>query len=230
MDNETDNFDGNTKHEVPLLFNLEQKWIARAVPHLPSYLNGYSLTWFNLPWAGLIILFGWLARSNIHWLWAMTAVLILHYLTDSLDGAVGRYRNSGFVRWGYYMDHLLDYLFVTAVIICYALVLPENLLYFLAIMSLLGTFYVNTYLAHTVTHRFKMSYSRIGPTEERIFVIILNTLMIFIGIKFMSVVIPALCLVLFIVLCITIYKQQDELIKKDRERKNNPLPPVDQHT
>ena len=35
--------------------------------------------------------------------------------TDSFDGALGRRRDTGIPKWGYYMDHLLDFVFMWCV-------------------------------------------------------------------------------------------------------------------
>jgi hypothetical protein len=50
----------------------------------------------------------------------------MQYVTDHYDGKIGKYRNTGLVRWGYYMDHLLDYVFLCSIIIGYAFILPEK--------------------------------------------------------------------------------------------------------
>jgi hypothetical protein len=34
------------------------------------------------------------------------------WFTDCLDGALGRYRDTGIPKWGYYMDHFLDFVFM----------------------------------------------------------------------------------------------------------------------
>ena len=58
-------------------------------------------------------------------------MITLQWLTDSLDGAIGRYRNVGLIRWGYYMDHFLDYIFLCSILIGYSLILPDNFKYLL---------------------------------------------------------------------------------------------------
>jgi phosphatidylglycerophosphate synthase len=40
--------------------------------------------------------------------------MLCHYVTDALDGAVGRFNEEGYVLWGYYVDHALDTLYECA--------------------------------------------------------------------------------------------------------------------
>jgi len=205
----------NKKHIVPILWPLEQKWIRKVTPKLPSFLNGYNLTWLNIPWIVLILFFGWLAKNNISWLWASTAVIVLQYITDCLDGAVGRYRKSGLNKWGYYMDHLLDYLFVGAIIIGYSFIVPDSYFLLLAITALLGGFHINTHLITNLSNQFQMGYAKIGPTELRVFIITLNVLAIFFGSKIIATVLPYFTILLLVVLSFSIYKRQKEIIKMD---------------
>lgn len=39
---------------------------------------------------------------------------LAHYVTDALDGAVGRFNEEGYVLWGYYVDHVFDTLYECA--------------------------------------------------------------------------------------------------------------------
>jgi hypothetical protein len=59
----------------------------------------------------LILLFSYWAARDLRWLWGVSAMIFMQYATDHYDGKLGKYRGTGLVRWGYYMDHLLDYFF-----------------------------------------------------------------------------------------------------------------------
>ncbi len=212
-----DQFSGKKEKWFPFFWDWEQRWISKAVPRLPHYLNGTNLTWFTIPICLLVILFYWLATYNIQWLWAVSVVIILQYITDSLDGAVGRFRHSGLEKWGYYMDHLVDYLFLCSIIIGFAILLPEHTLLLMLFLALLGGFYVSSYLAANVTTEFRMSYFKIGPTEERIFVIILNIIIIFFGSLFISYLLPILIIILFILLSSVIYITQKSISNSNNQ-------------
>src|SRR5688572_16316355 len=89
-------------------FARPERWfVARFVGRIPRWLETYHLTMLTLVWSILIPLFGALARTNIHWLWMVSVMIVLQYITDLFDGAVGRLRGTGLVRWGFFMDHFL---------------------------------------------------------------------------------------------------------------------------
>ena len=47
-------------------------------------------------------------RPRPGWLWAAAALLVVHWLGDSLDGTLARVRRAERPRYGYYLDHLAD--------------------------------------------------------------------------------------------------------------------------
>ena len=208
-----------TKVKTPLLWPLEQKWIAKVVPRLPKFLNGVSLTLFNIVWSVLVIIAGWLAISNINWLWGISVIILLHYLCDALDGAVGRYRKSGLVNWGHLMDHFLDFIFLCAIIVAYALILPNSNIILLIILATFGGLMVITYIMSGITKQFRMSYFRIGATEVMIGIIILNALTIFIGAQLLYRVFIALDIILFTTLIYATYKAQRQAWRIDQDNK-----------
>ncbi|MFA6098580.1 MAG: CDP-alcohol phosphatidyltransferase family protein [Patescibacteria group bacterium] len=218
---EPDNLlNGKKEKWFPLFWDWEQRWIAAVVPKLPSYLNGYSLTLMSIPEIFLILLFSWLAQNSLFWLIGVSLVILFQYLTDSLDGAVGRYRKSGLEKWGYYMDHLLDFLFMSSIIIGYAFFMPENLLSLISLLAIVGSFYVSSFLASNVTRKFRMSYYKIGPTEMRFFIIGLNILMIIFKPTFMTTLLPILTAVFLAILVFTIYSTQKQIIDIDKDKIN----------
>jgi len=45
---------------------------------------------------------------------ALAGLMTSHYITDALDGAIGRYRGEGYKLWGYYADHAFDAIYELA--------------------------------------------------------------------------------------------------------------------
>jgi phosphatidylglycerophosphate synthase len=149
-------------------------------------------------------------------------MIFFQYITDLFDGAVGRYRNTGLVRWGYYMDHLLDYLFLCSVLIGYSFILPDRFKYLLFfILAIFGAFMVNSYLAFAVTNKFKIAYLKIGPTEIRILFIVINTLLIIFGKTYMGEVLPFILFLSLAGLCFVVYKTQKYIWKLDMANKKS---------
>src|SRR3989338_1548416 len=102
--------------------DAENKFRNKIVPHIPRFIETYHLTCLTFLWSGLIVLFGWLARNDINWLWFISLMIIFQYITDLFDGALGRYRDTGLIKWGYYMDHFLDYVFLCSILIAYSFI------------------------------------------------------------------------------------------------------------
>lgn len=176
---ETQQFAGASKSNTSFLTPFERRLAVRVLPRIPSWLETYHLTMLTLVWSGLILFFSYLARNDLRWLWGVSAMVALQYVTDHYDGKIGKYRGTGLVRWGYYMDHLLDYLFLCSVIIGYAFILPEKSRYQILIMlAIFAGYEVSTFLAFAATDRLKISYLKFGPTEFRLALIVINALLV----------------------------------------------------
>ena len=102
---------------------------------------------------------------------------MLHWLGDSLDGTLARVRKSERPRYGYYLDHLVD-AFATAAIGIGLGLSPHMLLAVgLAIVVVYLILSINTYLETHAFGVFTLGYGRFGPTEARLVLIGVNTLL-----------------------------------------------------
>src|SRR6266705_6255365 len=116
-----------------------------------------------------------LTTYNPAWLWVASAMLVLNWLGDSLDGTLARVRGTQRPKYGYYLDHVVD-AFSTAVIGLGIGLSPYVYLGLaLGIVVVYLAMSINVYLESTVFGVFKISYGRIGPTEVRLLLILLNT-------------------------------------------------------
>jgi archaetidylinositol phosphate synthase len=183
---ETQQFPGANKSNTSFLTPFERRLAVRVLPRIPSWLETYHLTMLTLVWSGFILVFSYLAARDLRWLWGVSVMIALQYVTDHYDGKIGKYRGTGLVRWGYYMDHLLDYLFLCSVIIGYAFILPERSRYQILIMlAIFAGYEVSTFLAFAATERLKISYLKLGPTEFRLALIVINALLVQYGTRTM---------------------------------------------
>lgn len=77
------------------------------------------------------------------------------------------------------MDHLLDYVFLCSIIIGYAFILPEKSRYQILIMlAIFAGYEVSAFLCFAATDRLKISFLKLGPTEFRLALIIINALLV----------------------------------------------------
>jgi phosphatidylglycerophosphate synthase len=179
---ETQQFAGATKTNTSFLTPLERRLAVRVLPRIPSWLETYHLTMLTLVWSGLILLFSYLAKNDLRWLWGVSAMIAMQWVTDHYDGKIGKYRGTGLVRWGYYMDHLLDYFFLCSIIIGYSFILPERSRFQILIMlAIFAAYEFSTFLAFAATDKLKISYLKFGPTEFRLALIVINGLLVQLG-------------------------------------------------
>ena len=203
-------FHGDKKLPMKTLFSdVEKRFITRLTPKFPRWIEGYHLTLMTILWSLGLIGFGYLARGSRHWLWLSSLMLALQWFTDSFDGSLGRYRDTGIPKWGFYMDHLLDYFFLCAVFIGYSfLVRTEHVLSIYVLVLIFTGFMVSSFLSFAATNEFKITYLGCGPTEMRLIFVILNIAIIVFGIDFFDASIPYLIPISLVVMVIVFFRTQ----------------------
>jgi phosphatidylglycerophosphate synthase len=150
------------------------EWIAKR---LPARLKPDHLTALGVLAALGIAAAYVLSNENVAWLWAASGLLVVHWLGDSLDGTLARVRKAERPRYGYYLDHLAD-AFATAAIGIGLGLSPHMLLAVgLAIVVAYLILSINTYLETHAFGVFTLGYGRLGPTEARLLLIGVNTLL-----------------------------------------------------
>jgi archaetidylinositol phosphate synthase len=213
-------FAGGSKVNNSFLTPLERRLAVRVLPRIPSWLETYHLTMLTVVWSSLILLFSYWAARDLRWLWGVSAMIFLQYVTDHYDGKVGKYRGTGLVRWGYYMDHLLDYYFLCSILIGYAFILPDRSRYqILVMLALFSGYEVSTFLAFAATDRFKISYLKFGPTEFRLAIIVINALLVQYGTKHMAGALKYVNIGAAIGLVLVIYRAHKAIWELDMKEK-----------
>ena len=222
---ETQQFPGATKTNTSFLTPLERRLAIRVLPRIPSWLQTYHLTMMTLLWSALILLFSYMAARDLRWLWMVSLMVFLQYVTDHYDGKLGKYRNTGLVRWGYYMDHLLDYLFLSSIIIGYSFLLPDKSRYQILIMlAIFAGYQINTFLSFAATERLHISFLKLGPTEFRLAVIIINALLVEFGTRKMVNGLKYVNIGAAVVLAIIVYRSHKQIWELDMKEKWPRLP------
>lgn len=227
---DTQEFAGARKSNTSFLTPFERRLAPRVLPRIPSWLETYHLTMLTLVWSSLILLFSYWAARDLRWLWGVSAMIAMQYVTDHYDGKVGKYRGTGLVRWGYYMDHLLDYFFLCSVIIGYAFILPErSRLQVLILLAICSGYEVSTFLAFSTTERFKISYLKFGPTEFRLALMIINALLVKYGTRQMINGLKYVNIGGAIGLVLMVYQAHKKIWALDMEQKNAQLVSKPEH-
>ena len=164
-----------TREKTFLLARPEARALEFVARRLPARVKPDHLTAL-----GVLAAFGiagayLLSNQDPAWLWAASALLVLHWLGDSLDGTLARVRKAERPTYGYYLDHLVDA--VATAVIGLGLGLSPYLLLAtgLAIVIAYLVLSINTYLETHAFGVFSLGYGRLGPTEARLGLIALNT-------------------------------------------------------
>lgn len=164
-----------------LLGPLERPALAWLAAHMPAWVVPDVLTAIGCLAAVVVAAGYWLSNFHPAFLWLASFGFLLNWFGDSLDGTLARYRKIERPRYGFFIDHTVDALNTTLIIL--GMGLSPYLKFELASMALIGYLllsilvYINTY----VNGVFKITFSRLGPTEARAIAILVNTLVFFFG-------------------------------------------------
>jgi archaetidylinositol phosphate synthase len=164
-----------TREASFLLAEPEKKllrWIASRLPRriLPDDLTALGV----LAAIGVMVAYQ-LANDSLAWLWVASALLVVQWFGDSLDGTLARVRKIERPTYGYYLDHLVDAIATAAI----GIGLGLSPLMLLSIGTLIVVAYlilsINVYLESFAFNRFSIGYGYVGPTEIRLILIALNS-------------------------------------------------------
>jgi archaetidylinositol phosphate synthase len=172
-----DGISGSFRAKTTLLRPVGEYIRLALVPRVPAAVQPWQLTVLTLPLIGIVVLCGWRAGSDPRWLWAVSVLVAVQYVADVLDGELGRVREAGLVRWGFYMDHLADALFISAVIGVYVPVYPDSSLVLIGVIAIANGLFLHEALACVCTGSYN-SYGHhgMGLEEGRALVVIVNSI------------------------------------------------------
>ena len=154
------------------------RWLAA---HAPAWLTPNICTGIGVL-GGVIIFLGYIL-SNIHpgFFWLASLGFLVNWYGDSLDGTLARYRKIERPAFGFFIDHTTDA--ATQVLIFIGLGLSPYISFNMACLALVGYLLLSVlaYIRTYVSNEFKISYSKLGPTEIRVLAVLLNAIMFFFG-------------------------------------------------
>ena len=160
-----------------LLAGVERRVLRLLAERVPRMLRSNHLTVLGtLGAVGAGTAYA-LTTYDPAWLWVASLMLGVNWVGDSLDGTLARVRGTQRPKYGYYVDHVVD-AFSTAVIgLGIGLSPYVDLGLALGLVVVYLALSINVYLESTVFGVFKISYGRIGPTEVRLLLVLLNTML-----------------------------------------------------
>ena len=208
------------KKKYYLMRKLELKMIDGLILLIPPFVETYHLTLITIPLSALMILFSFLARKNLNWLWGNSLIIIIQYIADALDGEIGRRRKTGLIKWGFYADHFLDFVFAASVVGGYLIIFPQDFpILFLSLFSIAG-FFVHELLVAVGKGTYNVAgYYGLGAPQVWMMLIALNIFIVAFNPSSITTIFIIIFLVFFTTLTIESYKTQKQLWRLDMGNK-----------
>jgi len=165
--------------QTSILNAAEKKLLVRIAAHLPSWVTSDLMTFTGFLGA-IIIATGYvLSNININFLWLSSFGFLVNWFGDSLDGTIARVRNQQRPRYGFFLDHNIDCINEAIMFTGAGLSRLMNLSIALMVLAAYLMLSVYVYIGAHLKGEFKLTYGKMGPTELRLIIVIVNTLFIF---------------------------------------------------
>jgi len=153
-----------------LLAKAERAVIDSILPYIPSNISPDHLTYLGLSGAILTGLGLALCSFSAAFLTLAMLGLFLNWFGDSFDGSLARFRASERPRYGFLIDHSVDLISTTIILIGFGIspYLPFQSACFILVMYLLFSGVVYVKVAADGVH--KLDFAGIGATEFRLMI------------------------------------------------------------
>jgi archaetidylinositol phosphate synthase len=151
------------------LLSRPERWLLTWLcERCPGWISPDHLT--VLGFLGACIVFGayWASTYSPQFLWVVIFGFLLHWLGDSLDGSLARYRKIERPRYGFFVDHAVDELgnFLILAGLGLSPFVRMDVAMFTIAAYLLLSIYV--FLKNHVMSTFEISFIGLSPTELRV--------------------------------------------------------------
>ncbi len=156
------------RRQASLLAPLEKKcliWMARRTPAWVSPDHFTIIGLIGLLGAGLSY---WFARYHKLGLVLAIIFLAVNWFGDSLDGTLARVRNKERVRYGFYVDHIVDAFGILFLFGGLALSTFMNEWVAIGLLIAYLLLSIEVYVATCTIGTFHLSLLKLSPTELRI--------------------------------------------------------------
>lgn len=166
--------------QTSVLNGIERKALIWMAERMPRWVTSDMLTLVGVFGAALIGAGYALSANDYRWLWLCTLGLFVNWFGDSLDGTLARVRNTQRPVYGYYIDHTLDCVNEMMMFVGAGLSGYVHLGFAMIAFALYLMLTINVSINAHLKSEFKLTYAKMGPTEFRLLMVIVNLLLIFI--------------------------------------------------
>lgn len=166
-----------------LLGPLERPTLKWLAVHMPAWVTPDTCTIVGVLGALGVAASYILTTYDRNFLWLASLGFVVNWLGDSLDGTLARYRRIERPIYGFFVDHTIDAFSVSVIVL--GLGLTPYVSFNVACLTLIAYLLlcVLVFVRTSAVGEFKISYGKLGPTEIRLFAILLNTAMYFGGVQ-----------------------------------------------
>ena len=163
-----------------ILNGVEKKVLVWLAERQPRWMTSDILTIIGTIGA-VVVAAGFIlaGKVNINYLWLSSLGFVINWYGDSLDGTLARVRNKQRPLYGYYLNHTVDAINEVIMFVGAGL---SGLVHFELAMLILVVYLMLTINVSVNAHlkkEFCLTYAKMGPTEFRIIMIIVNTILIY---------------------------------------------------
>jgi len=170
--------------QTSVLNGMEKKALIWLAKQQPRWVTSDLLTLIGFLGAAIVAAGFVLSNLSVQWLWLSSIGMIINWYGDSLDGTLARVRNTQRPIYGYYVDHTIDCINEGLMFIGVGLSPYVHLDLALIAYALYLIMTINVSINAHLKGEFKLTYAKMGPTEFRLIIIIMNTILIaFTGIR-----------------------------------------------
>lgn len=162
--------------QTSVLNAAEKKILVWLAQRQPRWMTSDILTYVGT-FGAIVIAVGYILSAwNAAFLWVSSLGFVINWYGDSLDGTLARVRNTQRPIYGYYLDHTIDA--INEVIIFVGVGLSGLVHLEIALMALVMYLLmtINVSINAHLKKEFCLTYAKMGPTEFRIVMIVINTL------------------------------------------------------
>ena len=164
--------------QTSVLNGVEKKALVWLAKRQPRWVTSDHLTLVGFIGALLVAAGFILSNLNVSWLWLSSLGMVVNWYGDSLDGTLARVRNTQRPIYGYYVDHTIDCVNEGLMFVGVGLSPFVHLDLALIAYALYLIMTINVSINAHLKGEFKLTYAKLGPTEFRLVVIVVNTVLI----------------------------------------------------
>jgi phosphatidylglycerophosphate synthase len=160
------------------------KWLATC---MPTWVTPDICTVTGTIGALVVMISYVMSRIEPNFLWLASFGFVINWFGDSMDGTLARYRKIERPLYGFFIDHSADAFNEMMMILGLGLTLYVR--FDLACLILIAYFLLSilVFVRFITLGDFKASFWKLGPTEIRVLLILLNTAMYFGGVRVISI-------------------------------------------